>query len=658
MKWPGRATPPWTLSNNRQSTKENKMKKFITVFLAALLLALPAQAALTTTINTITYTGNAITTDFSFPYLFYDDTNLVVTIDGETQDLGVDYTVSGEADENGGTVTFMTAPASSTAVIIQRIVPYSQETDFENFDGNPADVTEKQFDLGVMQAQQNRDLINRAIKIPAGESSDTDLPAADDRAGKALIFDDDGDVTVSDGDFADLETQIGDISDNVASAASSASSASSSATSASSSATSASSSASSASTSASAASGSASSAASSAATFTTSGTSVSTVSVASGSKAFTTQAGIGWVAGATRVRVSTADGAKIMEGQVTAYSGTSVTINVDYTVGSGSASAWNLTATGTRGPAGAGSGDVVAANYGTDYSAAYSTFRSNVGLAIGANVQAYDAELAAFAGLTSASDKIGYFTGSGTMSTTDFTSTARSLLDDTSTTAMRSTLGLGTSAVLDVGTTASKVVQLDGSAKLPAVDGSQLTNLPSASGWSPVSTQTASSSSTLDFTGMSSSCRAYQFKFTNLRPSTDGASLIFRTSTDGGSTFSASSGNYIYQQDRIEDSTASPTRVLSGSGSTATSYLILDTIDNATSNTVSGTLTIYYPADITSFKYIESSAMAFENSSSNFISSQNFGARANTADVDSARFMFSGGAMTSGTIAEYCQNAS
>ena len=39
---------------------------------------------------------------------------------------------------------------------------------------------------------------------------------------------------------------------------------------------------------------------------------------------------------------------------------------------------------------------------------------------------------------------------------------------------------LGTAAFLDVGTTASKVVQLDGSARLPAVDGSQLTNLPSA----------------------------------------------------------------------------------------------------------------------------------------------------------------------------------
>ena len=40
---------------------------------------------------------------------------------------------------------------------------------------------------------------------------------------------------------------------------------------------------------------------------------------------------------------------------------------------------------------------------------------------------------------------------------------------------------LGTAASQDVGTSASNVVQLDGSARLPAVDGSQLTNLPSAS---------------------------------------------------------------------------------------------------------------------------------------------------------------------------------
>lgn len=42
----------------------------------------------------------------------------------------------------------------------------------------------------------------------------------------------------------------------------------------------------------------------------------------------------------------------------------------------------------------------------------------------------------------------------------------------------RTALGLGTAAVLDAGSGANQVVQLDSNAKLPALDGSQLTNLP------------------------------------------------------------------------------------------------------------------------------------------------------------------------------------
>ena len=103
--------------------------------------------------------------------------------------------------------------------------------------------------------------------------------------------------------------------------------------------------------------------------------------------------------------------------------------------------------------------------------------RTTMGVAIGSDVQAYDAGLASIAGLTTAADKVIYTTGSDTYAVTSFTAFGRSLVDDADAAAARTTLGLGTAATQTVGTSANNVVQLDGSARLPAVDGSQLTNI-------------------------------------------------------------------------------------------------------------------------------------------------------------------------------------
>lgn len=59
----------------------------------------------------------------------------------------------------------------------------------------------------------------------------------------------------------------------------------------------------------------------------------------------------------------------------------------------------------------------------------------------GNTISITDAELLAIAGLTSAADKVPYFTGSGTASLATLTSQARDLIDDTSFGAMRTTLG-------------------------------------------------------------------------------------------------------------------------------------------------------------------------------------------------------------------------
>lgn len=70
-----------------------------------------------------------------------------------------------------------------------------------------------------------------------------------------------------------------------------------------------------------------------------------------------------------------------------------------------------------------------------------STSRSNLGLAIGTNVQAYDATLQSLSALGTAADKIAYTTGVDTWAESAITSFGRSLIDDANATAARATLG-------------------------------------------------------------------------------------------------------------------------------------------------------------------------------------------------------------------------
>jgi hypothetical protein len=81
------------------------------------------------------------------------------------------------------------------------------------------------------------------------------------------------------------------------------------------------------------------------------------------------------------------------------------------------------------------------------------------------------APLSTINGLTPAADRLPYYTGASSAALATLTSYARTLLDDADAATARTTLGLTT------GTSAGNVVVLDGSARLPAVDGSQLTGV-------------------------------------------------------------------------------------------------------------------------------------------------------------------------------------
>jgi hypothetical protein len=110
-----------------------------------------------------------------------------------------------------------------------------------------------------------------------------------------------------------------------------------------------------------------------------------------------------------------------MIGQVTDYTGTMLTVDVVQIEGSGTYNDWTIALSGPPGPdgpqgaTGEGTGDMLAANNLSELTATAATARGNI--------------------------------------------------------------GLGSAAVLDVGTTANKVLQLNSDAKIPAVDGSLVTSL-------------------------------------------------------------------------------------------------------------------------------------------------------------------------------------
>lgn len=68
--------------------------------------------------------------------------------------------------------------------------------------------------------------------------------------------------------------------------------------------------------------------------------------------------------------------------------------------------------------------------------------RTNLGLAIGTDVQAFDPELAALAGLTSAGDSLPFFTGAGTAALNSFPAYGRSLVAAPTANVARSVLGV------------------------------------------------------------------------------------------------------------------------------------------------------------------------------------------------------------------------
>ncbi|WP_247377435.1 hypothetical protein [Bradyrhizobium sp. 173] len=107
------------------------------------------------------------------------------------------------------------------------------------------------------------------------------------------------------------------------------------------------------------------------------GTSTTSLAIGTGSKAFTTQAGLAYTNGARVRATATAGVAGWLEGVAT-YSGTTLTITSDKTSGSGTGTAWNLNVVGEP-----GAGDLTSANNLSDVANAATALNNLSGVSYG-----------------------------------------------------------------------------------------------------------------------------------------------------------------------------------------------------------------------------------------------------------------------------------
>jgi hypothetical protein len=142
--------------------------------------------------------GNGSTTEFAFPYHFFENGDLLVWLetaaDGTAalQTIDTHYTVSGADDPDGGTVTFLSAPASTKTVVIVRKPDFSQTVSLSAFSASQInDALDRLYEH--LQYQEWKG--GRSIALPDTAASATlALPHSSERAEKLLGFDANGDL--------------------------------------------------------------------------------------------------------------------------------------------------------------------------------------------------------------------------------------------------------------------------------------------------------------------------------------------------------------------------------------------------------------------------------------------------------------------------------
>lgn len=141
------------------------------------------------------YTGTGSTATFSFPYIFFEDADLVVettviatgikttqTLDGGGD---YDYTISGTYDSaqqaylSGADVVLNANLPATHRITIRRVLDITQGADYIDGDGFPAETHERALDRLTLICQQLSETIDRAVVLPSDTTlSSITIPSA------------------------------------------------------------------------------------------------------------------------------------------------------------------------------------------------------------------------------------------------------------------------------------------------------------------------------------------------------------------------------------------------------------------------------------------------------------------------------------------------
>ena len=189
---------------------------------------------------------------------------------------------------------------------------------------------------------------------------------------------------------------------------------------------------------------------------------------------------------------------------------------------------------------------------------------------------------------------------------------------------------------------------------------SAITTIPasiSGGGLNLISTQTASSSSSLSFTtGIDSTYKEYIFKFINIHPATDNANFTFNFSTDSGSNYNVTKTSSTFVAYHTESGSSSAlTYEFSNDLAQSTSYQLLlgnNGIGNDNDQSASGALHLFDPSNTTFVKHFIAVSNYYEFSDMNrndYVA----GYGNTTSAINAIDFKMSSGNIDSGTIIMY-----